>query len=112
MGDLHAVQSDGESGLTPIEVYGEVTVKVDVIKGRRPTYSIVELEDTYSIITSGRDLDEAVYKAVEESVKVLMKSFKISFQEAYMLSSILVELRINQVVNPMNGARVKISKTT
>ncbi len=110
MGDLHAVQSDGESGITPIEVEGEVTVKVDVIKGRKPTYPIAETEESYSIITSGNDLDEAVYKAVEEAVKVLMKAFNINFQEAYMLSSILVELRINQVVNPLKGVRAEISK--
>jgi acetamidase/formamidase len=48
---------------------------------------------------------------VEESVRVLMKTFNISFQEAYMLSSILVELRINQVVNPLRGARAEISKS-
>lgn len=111
MGDLHAVQSDGESGITPIEVDGEVMVKVDVIKGRKPTYPIVELEDTYSIVTSGVDLDEAVYKAVDEAVKVLMKAFNTSFQEAYMLSSILVELRVNQVVNPLKGVRAEVPKS-
>ncbi|MEM0453135.1 MAG: acetamidase/formamidase family protein [Sulfolobales archaeon] len=111
MGDLHAVQSDGESGITPIEVDGEVIVKVDVIKGRKPRYPVIELEDTYSIITSGVDLDEAVYKAVDEAVNTLMKAFNTSFQEAYMLSSMLVELRINQVVNPLKGVRAEISKS-
>lgn len=42
MGDLHTVQSDGESGITSVEVEGEVMVKVDVIKGRRPTYPVVK----------------------------------------------------------------------
>ena len=79
MGDLHAVQSDGESGITPVEVEGEVMVMADVIKGRRPTYPVVETEEYYAIVTSGKDLDEAVYKAVEESVRVLMKTFNISF---------------------------------
>ncbi|MCX8186213.1 MAG: acetamidase/formamidase family protein [Sulfolobales archaeon] len=110
MGDLHAVQSDGESGITPVEVDGEVMVRLEVIKGRSPTYPVVELEDTYSIITSGTDLDEAVYRAVEESVKVLMKALNTTFQEAYMLSSILVELRINQVVNKLKGVRAELSK--
>lgn len=110
LGDLHATQADGESGITPIEVAGEVIIKVDVIKGVRPIYPVIELEDSFSIVTFGKDLDEAVYRAVEEVVNVLKRAFNISFQESYMLTSLICELRINQVVNPVKGVRAEISK--
>lgn len=110
VGDLHAVQADGELCVAAAEVSGEVTVKLSLIKGKRPTYPVVEHGDRYSIIAFGKDLDEAVYRASEEAVAVLMRSLGLPFEDAYMLASLVVDLRINQVVDPMKGVRAEIPK--
>jgi len=110
IGDLHAVQADGELCVAAAEVSGEVTVKLSLIKGKRPRYPVVEYGDRYSIIAFGKDLDEAVYRASEEAVAVLMRSLGLSFEDAYMLASLVVDLRINQVVDPMKGVRAEVPK--
>ncbi|MCS7111487.1 MAG: acetamidase/formamidase family protein [Ignisphaera sp.] len=110
IGDLHAVQADGELCVAAVEVSGEIQVKIGLIKGRRPHYPIVETLDRYAIITFGRDLDEAVYRASEEAVSILSRAFNAPFEEAYMLSSLLVDVRINQVVDPVKGVRAEIPK--
>ncbi len=110
IGDLHAVQADGELCVAAAEVSGEVQVKLDLIKGRRPRYPVIETMDGYAIITFGVDIDEAVYRASEEAVSILSRAFNIDFEEAYMLSSLIVDIRINQVVDPVKGVRAEIPK--
>lgn len=110
LGDIHVVQADGEICVAAAEASGEVRVGVGLIKGKRPRYPVVETEDRYSIVAFGKDLDEAAYRASEEAVHVLMKALGTSFEESYMLASLVVDLRINQVVDPMKGVRAEIPK--
>ena len=110
LGDLHAVQADGELCVSAIETPGEVLVKVDLIKGKQPAWPILETLDSFQVIAAGKDLDEASKNAAEAGVKALMKSRGISFEEAYMLGSLVLELKINQVVDPLLGVRAKLPK--
>ncbi len=110
IGDLHLVQGDGELCVSAAEVSGEVTVRVDIVKNKKPKYPILELNDKYAILTHGKTLDEAVYRASEAAVEALMKAHSLVFEEAYMLASLVVDLRINQVVDPFKGARAEIPK--
>ena len=110
LGDLHAVQADGEICVTGAEASGEVMVKVDVIKDAQPKYPVLETSDYYAIIAPGEDLDEAVYKATVEAVNVLKRKYGLTFEDAYMLASLIVNLRINQVVDPKKGIRAEIPK--
>ncbi len=110
LGDLHIVQADGEICVTDAEVSGEVTIRIDVIKGKQPKYPILETRDYYAIIASGTDLDEATHNAALEAVNALMKEHGYSFEEAYMLASLIVNLRINQAVDPKKGVRAEIPK--
>jgi len=63
MGDLHAAMGDGEVVVTGIEIAGEVTVKVDLIKDKDLSDPIVETEAAFYTIASGTDLDAAAKKA-------------------------------------------------
>ena len=110
MGDLHAVQADGEICVSAVEVSGEVLVRVDVIKGRQPKWPILETEDSYHIIACGDTLDEAAKEAAEAAVESLRRARSTSFEDAYMLSSLTVDLKVNQVVDPKKGVRAKIPK--
>jgi len=110
IGDLHAVQSDGELCVSAAEVPGEVTVRVGVIKGVQPSYPVLDAGDKYAILAYGETLDEAAYRASEAAVKALAKEHGMSFEEAYMLGSLVVDLRINQVVDPLKGVRAEIPK--
>lgn len=109
-GDLHAVQADGEVCVSAIEVSGEVMLSFDVLKGKRVSWPILETENSYEILVCADSLDDACSLAVEEAVKALMREHDWSFEEAYMFASLVVDLRINQVVDPKKGVRAVIPK--
>lgn len=109
-GDLHATQADGEACVAAIEVAGELLLRFSLIKGAKPSWPILETKDHYSILTADESLDKAAQLAVEEAVKSLMKARGWSFEEAYMFSSIGVEVEVNQIVDPKKGARATIPK--
>lgn len=110
LGDLHVVQADGEICVAAAEASGEVRVRIGLIKGKKPRYPVIEAEDRYAVVSFGKDLDEAAYRASEEAVSVISRALSMSFEEAYMLASLVVDLRINQVVDPMKGVRAEIPK--
>jgi len=109
-GDLHAVQADGEVCVSAIEVSGELTLSFDVLKGKSISWPILETENSYEILVCADSLDDACPLAVEEAVKALMREHNWSFEEAYMFASLIVDLRINQVVDPKKGVRAVIPK--
>ncbi|MEM1584126.1 MAG: acetamidase/formamidase family protein [Nitrososphaerota archaeon] len=109
-GDLHAVQADGELCVSSIEVEGRILLRFNAIKGMKPEWPIVELGDHYSILTADEDMDRAVEIATEYAVQALMKSRKWSFEEAYMFGSLVVDIAVNQVVDPKKGVRATIPK--
>lgn len=110
LGDLHAVQADGELCVSVVESPGEVLVRLDLIKGERINWPILEAEESFQVISAGKSLEEAAREAAEEAVKALMRARKIAFEEAYMLGSLLVSSRVNQVVDPLLGVRAAVPK--
>jgi len=110
-GDLHAVQSDGESCVSAIEVAGEVKLIFDVLKGKSISWPILESGESYAVLVCGDSLDEACVLAVDEAVRGLMREHGWSFEEAYMFTSLAVDLKINQVVDPKKGVRAVIPKS-
>jgi amidase len=88
MGDVHAAVTDGETCGTGIEVTASVTVAIEVIKGfplRRPA---IETDVSCIMIASAANLEDAIKIAVEDMTKVVSKSLRIPFEEAYMLLSV------------------------
>jgi amidase len=110
LGDLHVLQADGEICVAAAEVSGKVVTKIDVVKGRKPLLPLVETQTYIHVIGYGEDLDEATRRATEVAVQGLMKEYLLSFEEAYMLASLVVDLRINQAVDPAKGVRASIPK--
>ncbi|RLF13939.1 MAG: formamidase, partial [Thermoprotei archaeon] len=49
-------------------------------------------------------------EASDIAVSVLSKALGVGFREAYMLASLVVDLKINQVVDPKKGVRAAIPK--
>jgi len=109
-GDLHAVQADGELCVSAVEVAGEITLECKLVRGRQPEWPVLVTEEAYSILACGDTLDEAAKHAAEAATKALMHEHSWSFEKAYMFSSLAVDLRINQVVDPKKGVRAVVSK--
>lgn len=110
LGDLHAVMGDGEVCVASCEVSGEVTVKLDVVEGKAPQWPVVETDDAFYILVSDEDVSRAFREATEIAVKVLQQSNSLSWEDAYMLASMVVDVEVSQLVNPKKTVRVRIPK--
>ena len=110
LGDLHAVMGDGEVCVTGLEIPGRVTLEVEIIKNKEISWPILETKDSIQVIASDPNLERASKLALEEMIRILEKAYDLSFEEAYILSSLGVDMKISQLVNPKKTARAAISK--
>jgi len=108
IGDIHAVMADGEVCVTGCEAEAEVQVQVDVIKGKHISWPVIRNEEAFMIIASAPSLDKAVELAADSAVSFLSNACGISWDEAYMLASLAVDMRISQCVDPLKTVRAVI----
>ncbi len=108
LGDCHALMGDGEVCFTGLEIPALVTLEVNVLKDKAINWPILKRERETVIIASGDTLEEAMYTATTEAVNYISKALKIQWEEAYIMASLTVDLRISQVVNPKYTVRAAI----
>lgn len=111
LGDLHAIMGDGEICMTGLEINGSVTLKVDVIKNKAITWPLIESKNETMVIASGEDVDEAIENGSNQVVKYLSEGLNLDFEEAYILASLVSDIKISQVVNSKKTIRMSIPKT-
>ncbi len=111
LGDFHAIMGDGELCIAGLEVMGEATLKVSVIKDKEIAWPLLENEEEVMVIASAPTLDEAVYIAGVDITKHIQRSFDMKWEEAYMFNSMFTNFRISQVVNPNKTVRATIKKS-
>ena len=109
LGDCHAAQGDGEVCVTAIEAPMSVTVRFDLQKNSKITQPQFSTPgpftttdgSTQMYATSGiaDNLNEASQKAIISMIEYLCYEKNITESEAYMLCSVAVDLKINQIVN-------------
>ncbi len=109
-GDVHAIQGDGELCGMGIEVASEVTATFEVIEHEVCPWPVVETDGIYSIVTAGEDLDQAAKLAVASAWDFLMKYGDVPESEAPCLLSMVGNMTVCQIVNPMLGVRLSIPK--
>lgn len=110
MGDLHAAMGDGEVVVTGIEIAGEVTVEVDLIKDKALSDPMVETDAAFYTIASAEKLDDAASKASNNMFEFLNQRLDLSNNEIAMLMSIICDLQVSQVVDPKKTARMRVDK--
>src|SRR5690625_4294685 len=112
IGDTHAAQGDGEVCGTAIEASMEATIRFTLHKGKtiqEPRFEIPGPPTTeadshgYYVTTGhGQNLYEAAQNAIRYMIEHLVKTYKMTEQEAYMLCSLTVDLKISEIVNMPN----------
>ncbi|MCP8618126.1 acetamidase/formamidase family protein [Salirhabdus salicampi] len=105
LGDLHAAMGDGEIGVSGVEIPGEVTVTLEVLKEKQLQHPIVENNDGVAFLVSKETLDEAVDVAVEEMIQTLKPYTNLSLGQLTMLMSAVGQVQVSQVVDPLKTAR-------
>ncbi|QFP77333.1 acetamidase/formamidase family protein [Deinococcus sp. AJ005] len=108
VGDLHAAQGDGELSGTGIEMAGQITLRVGLEKGAgltTPEFLTPTHGGTSSRwhATTGHDPD--LMTAARLALRALLRRLTargLSLEQAYVLSSACVDLKISQVVDAPN----------
>lgn len=105
--DPHASQGDGEVTGTAIETQANVRLRVEVVKGlniRRPFTIAPTYEEGEVIAAMGisNDLYEAARQAIEDMLALLGRFYGLSPEEGYVLSSVVGNLRISEIVDEPN----------
>lgn len=110
LGDIHAAMGDGEIGVSGVEVGGKVTLKIEVVKELSLNNPLLENEKSISTIASKEVLDDAVNEAVSDMEKLLSPRIKLDKEDMAMLFSIVGNVEVCQVVDPLKTARFVMPK--
>ena len=118
VGDLHAVQGDGELGGTGVEISGRVRLRVERVTsaGSDGDFAMVGKFPVLlhaaglSILASAETLDDAVRLGFADVVELLRGWRALSWDDAYRLSSLIVRTEVSQAVNPLVTARLTIPR--
>ena len=111
VGDGHGMQGDGEVTGTALETSLRGTFEVRVRKGQRLRWPRAETPTHYVSMGLHEDLDEASRLATREMIDFLVAEKGMSRDEAYVLCSIAVDLRVTQVVDQTKGVHAMLAKS-
>jgi amidase len=110
MGDLHAVMADGEVLICGVEVPGEVRVRVDIVRGKSLTGPVLETREAFYCIASAEDLDAAAAAALDQTMAFLRERLPLPANDLAMLMSLVCDLQISQIVDPLRTVRMAVPK--
>lgn len=110
-GDAHAVQGDGEVNINALEAEMEGTFEFIVHKGKRIKWPRAETPTHYITMGLHEDLNIAAKMALREMIEFLGETKGIDPTEAYRLASLIVDLRVTQLVNGVKGIHAMLPKS-
>jgi acetamidase/formamidase len=100
IGDTHALQGAGEVGGSALEAPMRIRFRLEVLRGHRPLQEPqYETHEYYATTGFATTLDEAAQKATRYMIDYLATEHELSRAEAYMLCSLVCDLRLQQAVN-------------
>jgi acetamidase/formamidase len=109
-GDGHAAQGNGEVDITALETYLSGTFRFVVHKDRHLIWPRAETPTHYISMGFSKDLKEATTLALRDMIAFLMDEKKLSRDDAYMLSSVAVDMEITQLVDGNVGVHAMLPK--
>jgi acetamidase/formamidase len=111
-GDGHAAQGDGEVCITAIECDMTASLRFALHKGRElPEFQFITAgpllprtngREWYATTGHGPDLMEAARNAVRHMIAYLVAEHGLTREEAYILCSVAVDLKLSEVVDAPN----------
>jgi acetamidase/formamidase len=109
-GDGHGVQGDGEVCITALETGVSGTFRLTVRKDLKYDWPFAENETQLMSIGLDEDLDIAAKQAVREMVKHICLRTSLTRNQAYMLCSLVGNLRVTQTVDGNKGVHMLMQK--
>jgi acetamidase/formamidase len=109
-GDGHAGQGNGEVDITAMETFLTGTFRFIVHKNKALTWPRAETPDYYISMGFSPDLKEATEHALRDMIDFLVEEKHMTREDAYMLSSVAVDLDITQLVDGNVGVHAMCPK--
>jgi len=109
-GDGHAGQGNGEVDITALETYLTGTFRFVVHKDKHLIWPRAETPTHYISMGFSKDLTEATQLALRDMINFLMEEKHLNRDDAYMLSSVAVDLDITQLVDGNVGVHAMCPK--
>src|SRR5213593_970652 len=112
VGDAHAAQGDGEVCVTAVEMMARVTLRFGLEPGRQlkepqlrtrgPLAAGTNRGPYFATTAHGPDLFAAAQQAVRYMIDHLVAERGLAREEAYIVSSVAVDLKISEIVDTPN----------
>ena len=103
-GDCHALQGDGEVSSTAIECPLErAELTLSVRDDLELTGPVALTADAWIALGLGESLNDATVDAVDSMLRLMGRELGLERRDALALASVVVDLRITQVVNGVMG---------
>jgi acetamidase/formamidase len=112
IGDGHAAQGDGEVCITAVEMNAQVTLRFGLQSGRRieeprlrtagPVGAATNHGPHFATTAHGPDLFASSQQAIRYMIDHLVQERGLSREEAYVVSSVAVDLKISEIVDAPN----------
>jgi acetamidase/formamidase len=108
-GDGHAAQGDGEVSGTAIECPVSAQLTLDVRDDLELEWPVARTDDAWLAFGFDEDLDEAARIATDGMLRLLGREHGIGPEDALALASVVVDLRVTQVVNGVKGVHAVLT---
>ncbi|MFC7154041.1 acetamidase/formamidase family protein [Halomarina halobia] len=110
MGDCKAAMADGEHCGTGAEIATEIDVTLGVVGDAPLSRPLIETDDAWTFLASAETLQTACELAVRDASEALARAHGGEFTDAYLLASLIADLEISQVVDPLKTVRCAVPK--
>lgn len=109
-GDGHARQGEGEVNGTGLETSMDVTLKIDLVKGKQIDWPRLEDRDHIMVAGSARPLIDAFRLAHVELIEWMVEDYGFDKWDAYALLGQVAENTVANIVDPAYTVVAKIRK--
>lgn len=111
IGDGHAVQGDGEVGMSAVETSLQGEIQVVLHKGMHTNWPRAETPTHYMTIGLDPDLNQAAKIATREMLNFIVENKHMSRDDALMLMSAAMDLHVTQIVDGTKGVHAMLPKS-
>jgi acetamidase/formamidase len=111
IGDGHAVQGDGEVGMSAVETSLKGEIQVVLHKGMHITWPRAETPTHYMTMGLHEDLNQAAKIATREMLNFIVETKGLPRDDAFMLLSAAMDLRVTQIVDGTKGIHALMPKS-
>ena len=103
-GDVHALQADGESSGTGIEIGARITMRVELLDRGLSDWPYLYRDDVLSTVGVAPDLRDACEIAVSGLARIVSQASGLDLAHTRMFLSLMADVHVGQYVCPTKSA--------